>query len=317
MTSSSAVLLLKALFNGSLGTSPFQFPLTITATSNIVSALLSYFISPPPTTSSPSSRRYGMVIGAATAGEIGLSNWALGQLTVTLATMLKGAAPLLVLLWGIWLGVYVLDYRRVAVVVVVCAGLALAVFGQSDAQASRSALQFGVAAQLCSGALSGIRWVITQVFVKGDQEHTSALLEALQRGAQDQPKGPLAVVRYTAPCTAAVIAPFAIALEAVPLMNWFIRATALQSSVVLVTALAIGSCVCALLWSEYALVKSTSSLTVSVGFVAKEVFMIGAGIALFGDKLSLVSALGFCLAQAGIMAYSSQMKTESSTDIPR
>ncbi len=102
-SSSIAVLLVKALFSGRInGVSPFRFPLTLTMTSNIISAILAMYVSSKrESTMDRYQRRYAIVIGATTAGEIGLSNWALSLLTVVLATMMKGMAPFLVMAWGV------------------------------------------------------------------------------------------------------------------------------------------------------------------------------------------------------------------------
>lgn len=322
-SSSAAVLVLKALFAGRLGAPSFAFPLIITATSNIVSASLAVLVRPPRLdvgANAQAQRRYAMLIGAATAGEIGLSNWALKLLTVTLATMLKGTAPLLVFLWGIALGVYAPDVRRLTAAIAVCVGLGLAVAGQRDTQESPGALRIGVVAQCLSGSLSGFRWVITQLFVKGDtgiQRRRPAVLEAILRGAPSVPLSAVDVISSTAPWTAAAVAPFAIMLEGAHFLQWYKQCGMTDFGIVVVSVTCIGCCVFALLWSEYALVKCTSSLTVSIGFVAKEVIMIGAGMFLFGDKLTVASGFGFCLAQAGILGYVVQKQSPQASELPQ
>lgn len=320
ISSSVAVLLLKALFNGKIETLPkFRFPLTVTATSNIISAVLATYNSPR--REGPmhrSQQRYAQLIGVMTAGEIGLSNWALKLLTVVLATMMKGMAPFLVMLWGFALGVYSPTWRMFVVVACVCVGLALAVSGQSGVQESKEALNWGVAAQFLSGVLSGLRWVVTQMFVKGatGQERVPRWLSWLAVGQLERPLSALAVIRTTAPYTAAAIAPFILMFEGMSLASWFWAASAWDCVVVGSAVLSIGFCVFTLLWSEYALVKSTSSLTVSIGFVAKEVLVIIASMVLFGEQLTVESVAGFCLVQVGILGYAFQ-KSSTANGLPQ
>ncbi len=310
ISSAFAVLVLKALFQGKFA-QEFSFPLTITTTSNIVSFTIASFARPG-SDDSPATKRYGAVVGAMTALEIGLSNWALTMLTVTLATMLKGAAPLLVMGWGIVLRVYRPSLRTALIVTMVSLGLVLAVNGSSASQKSHAALVVGVTMQLTAGVLSGLRWVVTQLFVKGEG------MDCCMRfiGGLDHELHAIDVVRLTAPYTGLAVLPGVLALEAGELVNWFATAPTFDAVKVVAAAFGIGSCVFILLWAEYELVRCTSSLTVSVGFVAKEVMVIAAGILLFGDAVTAKSVLGFVLVQLGIAAYATQKENMGYDELP-
>lgn len=318
VSSAFAVLMLKALFQGRFAP-VFKFPFGVTASSNIVSACAATLVSSkagiPPSASTP-THRYAALIGAMTAGEIGLSNAALAMLTVALATMLKGAAPLLVMGWGVLLRVYRPSLRTAAVVALVCAGLALAVDGQKTGQESPHALRLGVLFQSAAGVLSGLRWVITQLFVKGQQDE-SWLLHRVLGGMPERPVGAVEVVRLTAPYTALAVSPAVLYFEGLKLIEWFTTESISDSLKILAAATGIGSCVFALLWAEYELVSCTSSLTVSIGFVAKEVLVIAAGVVLFGDRITWRSAIGFLLVQVGIIAYTMRKESMTYDSLPR
>lgn len=305
--SSIIILLTKALFAGRIaGSYRFPFPLTLTTTSNIVSAFsASILIRGDALHMADAEHKYAALIGATTAAEIGLSNFALNVLTVVLSTILKGSAPLLVLSWGLTLGLYRLNVRLVLVVVTIFAGLCLAVSGQAAEQESRAALQVGVFAQFLSAILSGLRWTITQIYLEGFKVNDTLrsccsflFMEPLGRSLSA-----LEVIRTTSPYTAISIAPFALLLEGRTIASWFARATLRQSVFVVSCMLLIGILVFALMWSEYRLVKATSSLTVSIGFVVKEILVIGGGMLAFGERLTLLSTFGFILVQVGVFAY--------------
>lgn len=316
LTSSTAVLLLKAVFQGRFAT-PFAFPLTVTVTSNLVSAGWAALASPACSrTVSVATRNYAMVIGAMTAGEIGLSNAALNMLTVSLAMMLRGAAPLLVMAWGIALRVYRPSWSTAVVVALLCGGLMLAVDGQKDGQSSRQALRIGLAMECAAGVLSGLRWVVTQLFVKGS-DRPPPIFTDLLGGAPERELDAMEVIRLTAPSTAVAMAPVMLLLEGRRLLQWIFSASWIDLFKVLGAALEIGCCVFALLWAQYELVRCTSSLTVSIAFVAKEVFVIAAGVVLFGDRLTWRGVAGFTLVQVGIAAYSMLKENTIHESLPK
>ncbi len=211
------------------------------------------------------------------------------------------------------------SYRLCIVVATVCAGLTLAVYGQKNLQDSTRALSYGVVAQFLSGCLSGLRWVITQIFVKGSdgEEGEPHCLSFLFGRQMERPMSAIVAIRTTAPYTAASVAPFVLLLEGPDLVNWFMSSTAVQGLTVGSAILSVGFCVFTLLWSEYALVKSTSSLTVSIAFVVKEVVVIFGGIVLFGDKLTWMSVAGFCLVQVGVIGYALEKNPVGNSRLPK
>jgi len=307
ISSALAVLMLKGLFQGRFSATAFNFPLTVTATSNMVSgtlAAIAHSLLYSPTTSTggsttwnKSTHKSALFIGIMTAGEIGLSNAALSLLTVSLSTILKGTAPMLVMFWGILFGIYKPSLRSLGVVLTVAVGLFLAVDGTSSNQTTKRALNVGVTLQILSGVLSGLRWVITQIFVKSDNIGKNAVN----------------VVRLTCPYTALAIFPAIIYWEAGALSDWIASSPGIDTIFVSLTAVGIGSCVFVLLFAEYELVRCTSSFTVSLGFVAKEMVLIALGVLFFGDHLTLKVVVGFVLVQIGIGLYAFQKKNKTNT----
>lgn len=313
ISSSVAVVLTKILFSGSPYHRPFPFSLTVTATNNVVAAVLSSlsFTLPANVKRESNINRIALIIGASTAAEIGLSNLALNLLSVSYSTVLKGMAPLFVMIWGLALGVQPFRLETLCAFITIAVGLLLAVTGESVAAANLSNhVSAGFWAQLCSALLSGFRWMITQVFIKGQsiskQRFSSFFrVRPLGRGLSS-----METISLTAPYTFYCVFPFLTLLEGPPLLRYLFDASLSEIAVLLTGLIIIGTCVYILLWSEYELVKVTSSQTVSVGFVLKEVLVLLVGVILLKERLSKATLVGFVIAQCGIVAYGLQTKRE-------
>lgn len=307
LASSIAVILTKTLFSGAeRGLPPFPFGLTVTATNNIVAYISATLLLGPPmeVVRDNNVNRIAMVIGATTAAEIGLSNIALNLLSVSYATVLKGMAPFFVMAWGVLLGIQKLQLSIVSTMFVIAIGLGLAVIGEnsSDVFVSHFA-RMGFFAQLVSGILSGFRWMLTQVFIKGDTISNDTFSSVFNIRPLSRGLSAVETIRLTAPYTLLWIMPFVVVFEGWDLLRWILAAKFMDVINLLTVLLIIGVCVYALLWTEYELVKVTSSLTVSIGFVMKEVVVIFAGAMIFNDKLSTLTCTGFAIVQCGVVAY--------------
>lgn len=317
LSSSVAIILTKSLFSGtSRRLAPFPFALTVTATNNVVaSTVATVLLGPPPESVRDSNvQRLALFIGATTAAEIGLSNIALNLLSVSYSTVLKGMAPFFVMAWGVLLGLQRLQLSLLATMIAIGAGLALAVIGEKD---SKSLLQHifeaGFVAQMVSGVLSGFRWILTQVFVKGETITNERLSSALNIRPIPRGLSTMETIRMTAPYTLLWVLPFVVVIEGRDLVKWIGNASLMDILNLITVLTIIGVCVYALLWAEYELVKVTSSLTVSVGFVLKEALVIFAGKIVFKDRLSVLTCTGFAIVQSGILGYAYLRKRQMET----
>lgn len=315
LSSSVAVILTKSLFEGSAHRlRPFPFGLTVTATNNIMAASAAALLFGPRTfpNQDSSMNQLALIIGATTAAEIGLSNFALILLSVSYATVLKGMAPFFVMAWGTVLGLQRIRWSVVSIMIAIAVGLGLAVTGEDKTKHTSLSnfLQAGFLAQLLSALFSGFRWILTQVFIKGETIGNDYFTSFMNIRPMMRGLSAVDTIRMTAPCTLLLVLPFVLALEGTALARWMFTATLTEMLNLLTILVLIGMCVFMLLWSEYELVKITSSLTVAVGFVLKEVLVIFAGSLIFGDKLSTQTYLGFALVQCAVFCYS-LIRTES------
>lgn len=308
LSSSAVVILTKSLFSGlNQRLPPFPFGLTLTATNNIVAGLAATLLFGRPADFHKDSNvnRLAVIIGATTAAEIGLSNIALNLLSVSYATVLKGMAPFFVMAWGVLLGLQRLRVGLISTMLAIAVGLALAVAGEADAHTAAVSqfMHAGFIAQLVSALLSGFRWILTQIFIKAEPVGRTRMASTLNLRPLSYEISAVETIRLTAPYTLLWVLPFVIAIEGRALVLWA-RHASLTDLVNLITVLTvIGVCVCTLLWAEYELVKVTSSLTVSVAFVMKEIIVLFAGSMIFNDRLSRRTFIGFLIVQCGILGY--------------
>lgn len=282
--SASVILILKWALSGS---GAFPFPLTILLVSNTITTAWAVAVTwhprfrPAPLTRAQ-LKSYVIPIGLCTAMEIGFSNIALKLLTVSFGTILKGASPVFVMLWGLLFGVEVFTFPLFCSLVVISAGVGMAAAGEVD-----FAL-VGFLLQLSATALGGFRLALTHVLLHGS-------------GAAPMP--PLTATLYTAPATALFVLPFAAFFEG-PHLATYVATTESAAVARIGGVLAlVASFVFLLLISEYSLVRDTSSLALSVAAVFKELLTIGGAVLFFHDSLSTLNVAGFLLCHVGIGYY--------------
>ena len=245
-------------------------------------------------------------IGALTALDIGFSNLALMRMAVSLHTIMRGTTPAFVLLFAIAFGLQPFSTPLCCSVLTVVLGGCLAALPSgsaiegeqvdfdpltgaptedamlTDAGSERLGLIFVV----LSCIFSGLRWVLTQMLLS----HTIAGT-ALH-------SGPLSSVYYISPSCA-----FGSLVGALVSEREAFSAPLLQSVELLLPVAAIACGVFVLLMCEYALVSLTSSLSLSVLGVLKELTTILVASLYLGDELSAFSLLGFTVVACGVLVY--------------
>ncbi|GAB0495549.1 hypothetical protein MMPV_006851 [Pyropia vietnamensis] len=282
--SASVILILKWALSGS---GAFPFPLTVLLVSNTITTGWAVAVTrhprfrPAPLTRAQ-LKSYVIPIGLCTAMEIGFSNIALKLLTVSFGTILKGASPVFVMLWGLLFGVEVFTFPLFCSLVVISAGVGMAAAGEVD-----FAL-VGFLMQLSATALGGFRLALTHV---------------LLHGSDTAPMPPLTATLYTAPATALFVLPFAAFFEGRHLVTYVATTEAAAVARIAGVLALVASFVFLLLISEYSLVRDTSSLALSVAAVFKELLTIGGAVLFFHDSLTTLNMAGFLLCHVGIGYY--------------
>lgn len=276
----------------------FPFPLLLTTSSNTVATIWAFAFArhrsfrPPPLTAK-SLKSYVIPIGAVTALDLGCSNIALKLLDVSFGTIIKGAAPVFTMMWGLAFGIESFSFSVFVSLVAISSGVALAAFGEGA-----HFMVYGFLLQLFATALAGLRWALTQILLKGENRMP-----------------PVAVILYTSPATAICLAPVAVIREGSNALKHLRELPTNELYLLGLLLFAIGSLVFVLLMSEYWLVEFTSSLALSVCAVFKELLTIGGGVGLLHERLSLLNVLGFVICQGGIGCYVwFRSKNETNTD---
>ncbi|NXJ89711.1 S35C2 protein, partial [Corythaixoides concolor] len=215
--------------------------------------------------------------------DIGLSNWSFLYVTVSLYTMTKSSAILFILLFSL---LFKLEEARVALLVVVlliAGGLFMFTYKSTQFNAH------GFVLVLCASFLGGIRWTLTQI-----------LMQKAELGLQN----PIDAMFHLQPLMFLGLFPlFAVFEGASPLsvsekLLHFHEAGMLFS---LVGKLFLGGILAfGLGFSEFLLVSRTSSLTLSIAGIFKEICILFLATRLLGDRLSLLNWLGFAVCLSGI-----------------
>uniref|UniRef100_A0A8B9ZUX3 Solute carrier family 35 member C2 n=1 Tax=Anas zonorhyncha TaxID=75864 RepID=A0A8B9ZUX3_9AVES len=217
-----------------------------------------------------------------TSLDIGLSNWSFLYVTVSLYTMTKSSAILFILLFSL---LFKLEEMRVALVLVVLliAG-GLFMFTYKSTQFNTQ----GFVLVLCASFLGGVRWTLTQI-----------LMQKAELGLQN----PIDIMFHLQPLMFLVLFPLFAVFEGLPLsisekLFHFHEAGMLLC---LVGKLFLGGILAfGLGFSEFLLVSRTSSLTLSIAGIFKEICVLFLATHLLGDHLSLLNWLGFAVCLSGI-----------------
>ncbi|XP_061592846.1 solute carrier family 35 member C2 [Cololabis saira] len=235
----------------------------------------------------------------ATALDIGLSNWSFLFITISLYTMTKSSAVLFILLFSLLFKLEEPNPFLILVVLLISGGLFMFTY-----RATQFNLQ-GFLMVLLASFLGGIRWTLTQV-----------LMQKADLGLQN----PVDAMFHLQPLMFLALLPLFLYNEALSLSSSekLFRVTSLPPLLYSLFTLGVGgSLAFGLGYSEFLLVSRTSSLTLSISGIFKEICTLLLAAHLMGDRMSPIKWLGFgvCLCgislHVGIKTYYSRSKVPS------
>ena len=318
----------------------FHYPFVMTASTNAVVATLACLITRLPRFRQPALARKSIQkvvvpIGLCTALDIGFSNWSLLMVSVSFHMIIKGTIPAFVLLAGWLLRLEPMSTLTAASIALVCIGIGLA----SSAEVSFSG--FGLLTGLASAAMSGLRWALTELLMKGRAARSgesigsststrssdaSSCRTSADHPSADHPSAhhsngaapavgpeppsallsrhshPLGSVMYISPVTAICALVPALAFESEILESPFLSSAELSLQLLAFLTI-VSSLVFVLLLAEFWLVKLTSSLTLSILGILKELLTILLAAVTRGDHLTVVNLSGFAICSLGVLMY--------------
>lgn len=225
--------------------------------------------------------------GIASSLDIGFSNWGLEYVTVSLYTMTKSTVIIFILIFSI---VFSLEKPRksiVVVVILIAVGLFLFTF-----ELTQFSL-FGFSLVLSASCLSGIRWTLAQLVMQRSSLGLS---------------NPIDMIFYIQPWMIMALLPLVSVVEGNHMVKIFRNIAAdkypltycfKQSGLILAGAFLAFFMEC----SEYLLLSSTSSLTLSISGIFKEIITLSLASVLNDDKLNNINIIGLVMCLFGIIVH--------------
>ncbi|XP_056305838.1 solute carrier family 35 member C2 [Danio aesculapii] len=218
----------------------------------------------------------------ATALDIGLSNWSFLFITISLYTMTKSSAVLFILFFSLLFKLEEPNPFLILVVVLISSGLFM--FTLKSTQFNLE----GFIMVLLASFIGGIRWTLTQL-----------LMQKAELGLQN----PIDTMYHLQPLMFLGLFPLFLLNEglSVSTTEKLFRVSELSHLLYSLVTLSVGGMLAfGLGFSEFLLVSRTSSLTLSIAGIFKEVCTLLLAVEFLGDKMSTVNWLGFAVCLSGI-----------------
>lgn len=221
--------------------------------------------------------------GAATGLDIGLGNMSLKFISLTFYTMCKSSVLGFVLVFALAFRLEKPSLRVGAIILTMMAGVVMMVAGET----AFSVLGFVLV--MSAAFFSGFRWSLTQIL----------LLRSPATG------NPFSSIFFLAPVMFFALLIIALPVEGPIELMGGLRELADSKGVAGSVGIILFPGVLAFLMtaSEFALLKRTSAVTLSVCGIFKEVLTISAAGVIFGDKLTPINISGLVVTIASIAAY--------------
>lgn len=275
----------------------FPFPLFTTSLHMLVqlllAALILYFVPSLRPKQQPSSSEPIMTksfyltrlvpCGTATSLDIGLGNMSLKYISLTFLTMCKSSALAFVLLFAFIFRLETPSVKLIFVIAAMTLGVVMMVAGETAFDAR------GFALVIASAFFSGFRWGLTQILL-------------LRHPATSNP---FSTMLFLTPVMFVALIAIALGIEGPNEIIAGIKALAeargqFNGIVLLIFPGILAFCMIA---SEFALLKRSSVVTLSICGIFKEVVTISAAGVIFHDKLTPVNVSGLFVTIASIAAY--------------
>lgn len=233
--------------------------------------------------------------GTATSLDIGLGNMSLKYISLTFLTMCKSSALAFVLLFAFIFRLETLSVKLVIIIAAMTVGVVMMVAGETAFNA------VGFALVIASAFFSGFRWGLTQILL-------------LRHPATSNP---FSTLFFLTPVMFISLIIISLAVERpAEIVNGFqALAAAHGTGFGLVLLIFPGVLAFCMISSEFALLKRSSVVTLSICGIFKEVITISAAGVVFHDQLTAVNLTGLVVTIGSIATYNymkiSKMRQEA------
>ncbi|ODQ63540.1 TPT-domain-containing protein [Nadsonia fulvescens var. elongata DSM 6958] len=268
----------------------FHFPILTTSYHQVIQTILSLLtvlVVPslrPQSDQLLSFKDYLIKIGPcalSSSGDIGLGNTSLLFISLTFYTMVKSSSLLFVLLFSFLFRLETPTLKLCMIIAVLTFGVILMVTGETQFDFLGFLLVLGAA------MFSGLRWALTHILLLNNSST----------------KNPFTTILHISPIMAIVLFSMGAIVEG---LGAFLRAPLFVQKGVwkgLGMITIPGVFAYCMTVAEFALLKRTSVITLSVAGILKEVLTIVYSILVFGDKLTLLNVAGLVITIASIAGY--------------
>ncbi|KAF7197494.1 putative transporter C22E12.01 [Pseudocercospora fuligena] len=236
--------------------------------------------------------------GTATALDIGLGNFSLRFISLTFFTMCKSSVLAFVLLFAFIFRLESPTWKLCAIILFMTIGVILMVSGEATFNA------LGFILVMTASFCSGLRWSLTQILL-------------LRNPATSNP---FSSIFFLTPSMFLILFLLALPIEGVSAVLQGIRNLSADHNPFLAAIILLfpGCLAFLMVAAEFALLKRTSVVTLSVCGIFKEVLTISAASVTFGDELSPINVSGLVVTIASIAAYNwlkySKMQKEANRE---
>lgn len=237
--------------------------------------------------------------GAATGLDIGLGNTSLKFITLTFYTMCKSSSLAFVLIFAFLFRLESPTWKLVAIIATMTGGVVMMVAGEVEFQLS------GFILVISAAFFSGFRWGLTQILL-------------LRNPATSNP---FSSIFFLAPVMFITLMLIAIPVEGFPGLIEGLRVLSeewgpYRTPLILLFP----GCIAFLMTaSEFALLKRSSVVTLSIAGIFKEVLTIAVAALVFDDKLTPINISGLVITLIAIGGYNwiklSKMRNEAQMDV--
>ncbi|KAM3968823.1 solute carrier family 35 member C2 [Aphomia sociella] len=269
----------------------FKFPLTVVMYHLVVKWLLSVFvrlvlhvITGTPQLMLPfiTCVRSVAPTGLASGIDVGFSNWALELVTISLYTMTKSTTIIFILGFAIIMGLEKKSWSLVGIVFMIAAGLIMFTY---------KATQFdllGFNFLLLASFAAGVRWTLAQL-----------VMQKSKLGLHN----PVDMVFHVQPWMFVSLLPFMIIFEGFECFYELQRLSGKELGPTILKVSVGATIAFAMEISEFLVVTYTSSLTLSIAGIFKEMCILVLAVKVSGDQLSPINVAGLVLCLLGIIGH--------------
>ncbi|KAK6072473.1 transporter C22E12.01 [Seiridium cupressi] len=221
--------------------------------------------------------------GAATGLDIGLGNASLKFITLTFYTMCKSSSLAFVLLFAFLFKLEIPTWKLVGIIATMTLGVVMMVAGEVEFKLN------GFILVISAAFFSGFRWGLTQILL-------------LRNPATSNP---FSSIFYLAPVMFLTLIIIAIPVEGFPQLIEGLKALSetwgpVRAPLILIFP---GTIAFLMTASEFALLKRSSVVTLSIAGIFKEVVTISAAALVFDDRLTPINISGLVVTIGAIVCY--------------